>query len=120
MTFAYLQAGREAEGRHDLITAEKSYRDGLAIERNDVELQQKLGVLCLAQSRFADAIEPLEAYHRLKSNDAQGALFLGRAYAALGRYDAARQILTVGEQLAGQTGNGTTAQHCREILQRLP
>ncbi len=120
MAYWYLQAGMEAEAKKDLAAAEQHYRAGVAIAPNQPDLQSHLGTLCLIQGRFADAIGALEAYHRLQPNNARSALFLGQAYAATGRMDEAKRVLTEGVQVAERTGNATTAQHCREILQQLP
>lgn len=120
MAYWHLRSGTEAEQRHDSATAEHHYRAGVAIDRNHAELQMRLGTLCLMANRFADAVEPLEAYHRLQPADPQSYLFLGQAYAAVRRYADARQILVKGVQAAERTGNTSTAQYCREILQQLP
>ena len=111
--------GMDAEKKNDFVAAERHYRNGLAIIQNHAELQFRLGTLCLIQGHFAEAVAPLEAYHRLQPDNPQSSLFLGQAYAATGRRDEARRILTEGAQLAERNGNTTTAQHCREILQQL-
>jgi tetratricopeptide (TPR) repeat protein len=119
MAFWHLLAGMDAEKKKDFVTAERHYRDGLTILPNHAELQARLGTLCLIQGHFAEAVAPLEAYHRLQPDNPQASLFLGQAYAATGRRDEARRILTEGALLAERNGNTTTAQHCREILQQL-
>ncbi len=119
MAYWHLRAGLAAQTQGDPATAERHFRAGLAIAPNDVELQASLGALYLTQQRFADAIAPLEAYHRLKPDDPQSALFLGQAYAATGRREEARQMLTEGVRLAVKAGNQTTARDCREILDQL-
>ena len=119
MTTWHLHAGMAAEKEKDLAAAEKHYRNGLAIIPNHAELQLRLGTLLLIEGRFADAVAPLEAYHRLQPDNPQGCLFLGQAYAAAGRRDDARRVLTEGAELAERSGNATTARHCREILQQL-
>jgi tetratricopeptide (TPR) repeat protein len=116
----HLRAGIAASARNDLASAEQNYRAGLAIDPDDAEIQASLGVLCLTQGRPADALAPLEAYHRLKPKDAQSSLFLGQVYAQLGRMAEARRILSEGEEVAKQSGNRVTAGHCREILDHLP
>ena len=120
MAYWHLRAGMEAETKHDLAAAEQHYRDGLAALRDHAELQAHLGTLCLIQGRFADAIGPLEAYHRLQPDNAHGSLYLGQAYAATGRPDEARLVLMEGVQLAERARDPATAQFCREILQHLP
>jgi len=119
MTYWHLLAGMDAEKKGDLAAAAQHFHSGMVIEPNQPELQARFGTLCLIQGRFADAIPALEAYHRLQPNNPQSALYLGQAYAATGRRDEARQVLTEGAQLADRAGNRTTAQHCREILQHL-
>ena len=115
----HLRAGMEAQAKGDPVAAEKHFRDGLAIEPNRADLQASLGTLYLVEGRFADAVAPLEAYHRLQPDDPQSALFLGQAYAATGRREQAKQILAEGVRLAERAGNTTTARHCREILDQL-
>ena len=119
MAFWHLLAGMGEEKKADLAAAERHYRDGLAILPNHAELQSRLGTLCLIQGHFADAIAPLEAYHRLQPANPQASLFLGQAYAATGRREEARRILAEGVQLATHDGNLTTAKHCQEILDQL-
>jgi HemY protein len=119
MAYWHLRAGMAAEKQRDPASAERHYREGVAIDRNHPDLQMRLGTLCLILGRFADAVSPLEAYHRLQPNNPQGALFLGQAYAAAGRRDEAQRILTEGAESAERSGNATVAQHCREILQQL-
>ncbi len=120
MAHWHLRAGMDAEEKKNFAAAEQHYRTGAAIEPNHPDLQVRLGTLCLIQGRFADAVEALEAYHRLQPNNAQSALYLGQAYASTGRMDDAKRVLTEGVQVAERTGNATTAQYCREILQQLP
>jgi tetratricopeptide (TPR) repeat protein len=62
----HLKSGSAAEARRDPAVAEQHYRDGLALDADHAELQVSLGVFCLVQSRPADAIAPLAAYHRLQ------------------------------------------------------
>ncbi len=120
MAYWQLRAGMAAEKQQDPASAEQHYREGVAIDQNHPDLQARLGILCLIQTRFADAVGPLEAFHRLQPNNAQSFLFLGQAYAAVGRRDEARQLLTAGAEIAERSGNPTTAQNCREILRQLP
>jgi HemY protein len=119
MAYWQLRAGMAAENKQDAAAAERHYREGVAIDRNHPDLQMRLGTLCLIQGRFADAVVPLEAYRRLQPENPQGALYLGQAYAVVGRVDEARRILAEGVAQAERSGNATAAQHCREILQQL-
>jgi HemY protein len=119
MSYWHLRAGAAAEAKQDAAAAEVHYRDGLELNPNNADLQASLGVLRLVQGRFAEALAPLEAYHRLQPNNAQSCLFLGQAYAATGRTDDARRVLNEGIALAEKTGNRVTANHCREMLQAL-
>lgn len=114
-----LGLGEAAEARGDKPEAEKQYRAGLAIDPNRAELQVRLGLLCLLQNRFADAVEPFENYHRLQPKNAQSCLFLGQTYLMVGRVDDARRLLTEGIKTAELTGQTKTASDCREILQSL-
>ena len=119
MAYWQLRAGMAAEEKQDMASAERHYREGVAIDHNHPDLQMRLGTLCLIQGRFAEAVNPLEAYRRLQPDNPQGALFLGQAYAVVGRRDDARRTLTEGAALAERSGNVTAAQHCREILEQL-
>lgn len=114
------QAGIEAENKKDLAAAERHYRAGLAIDGQHADLQERLGTIFLMNGRFADAVEPLEALHRLQPENPRACLFLGQAYAATGRMADAKKVLAEGVQVAERTGNKTTADYCREILQHLP
>ncbi len=120
MVVGYLRAGLEAQEGRDFAAAEKHYRAGLVIDGNNAELLMRLGTLCLIRSRFADAVGPLEAYHRLQPDNAQSALFLGQAYAAAGRRDEARRVLARGVQLAERSREAATAARCRKVLEQLP
>jgi tetratricopeptide (TPR) repeat protein len=119
MAYWHLRAGMTAEEQKDPASAERHYREGVAIDQNHPDLQMRLGTLCLIQGRFADAVNPLEAYRRLQPDIPQGALFLGQAYMVVGRRDDARRVLTEGVMLAERSGNTTAAEHCREILAHL-
>jgi len=115
----YWQAGNAASARQDQARAESSYRAGLEVSPDDAELPASLGVLYLSQARFTDALAPLEAYHRLRPENPQSALFLGQVYASLGRREDARRVLALGERIALRAGQTATANHCREILRQL-
>lgn len=114
-----LSAGAAAQAKNDLAGAEGHYREGLGLNRDHPDLQASLGVLLLLQGRLADALNPLENYHRLQPDNPQSCLFLGQAYAATGRRDDARRILTEGARIADRAGNTATANNCREILEQL-
>jgi len=120
MAYWHLRAGMAAEAQKDLASAEQHYRDGVAIDPHHPDLQARLGTLCLIQGRFAEAVAPLEEYHRRQPDNPQSSLFLGQVYAAVGRIAEARQVLAAGAEIAERKGNATTAQFCREILRQLP
>ena len=113
------QAGNVATKIPDPARAESYFHAGVNVNPADPELQASLGVLLLTQGRFAEALPSLEAYHRLQPDNARSALFLGQAYASVGRVDDARRVLTQGENVALRAGQTATAQHCREMLQQL-
>lgn len=119
MAYWHFRAGSAADAKKEFTVAEQHYRNGVELNPNNPDLQANLGVLCLVQGRFAEAQGPLEAYHRLKPENAQSCLFLGQAYAATGRIDDARRVLNEGIATAEKNGNPTTANHCREILEHL-
>lgn len=111
--------GEQAEAGNELTLAEQHYRDGLAIDPTSARLQLRLGLFYITRARFADAVAPLETYRRLSPEDAQGCLLLGRAYAALGRRDEAREMLASGARLGDAAGNARIADICREALRRM-
>lgn len=115
----HLHAANEAQSRGDIVAAEKQFRDGLAIEPGNTDLLVGLGALYLTQHRFADALVPLETYHRLVPGDPRGDLYLAQACAATGRRTEARRLLTQGRRLATRAGDTTTARYCQQILDRL-
>ena len=114
-----LLTGRAAEARKDNAAAEGHYRAGIALDPENVELHASLGVLLLVGGRVDEAVAPLEVYRRLQPTNAQAALFLGQAYARLGRIAPARATLAEGAELAERAGNQATAEFCREILKQL-
>jgi tetratricopeptide (TPR) repeat protein len=115
----HLHAGAAAEANKDLVAAERHYREGVALNPNQPELQASLGALYLVQQRFSDALAPLESYHRLQPENPQSCLFLGMVYAATGKREEARQLLTEGVQVAERMKDALTAQSCRELLSQL-
>ena len=115
----HLLSGIEAESKPDQAAAEQHYREGVDILPDHAELQFHHGALRLIQGRFADAIAPLEAYHRLQPDQARASLYLAQAYAATGRRDEARRLLTEGVKLAERSGDQATARFCREILEQI-
>jgi len=115
----HLKMGAAAESRQDPAVAERHYRDGLVLEAGHAELLVSLGAFYLVQSRPADAIEPLLAYHRQKPDSPEGFLFLGQAYAGAGHRDPARALLTQGAELADRLGRTRIATHCRSLLEKL-
>lgn len=119
MADSRLRAGAEAEAKHDLASAERHYREGVALNPKHAELQVSLGMLYLTQGRFAEAREPFEAYHKLQPKNPQSFLLLGQIYAMTGRREEAKRLLTEGAALADAIGKTDTAGHCREILSQL-
>jgi len=114
-----LRAGRAVE-KHDPPKAERHYRAGLALRPEDPELNAALGVLLLLSDRPGESLVPLQVSHHFRPTQAQGAFFLGMAYALTGQAAAARQVLTAGLQFAEQAGEEGFAARFREILSRLP
>jgi len=115
----HLQAGNAVE-KTDAPAAEQHYRAGLALVPEHAELNASLGVLLLVSGRVEESVPALETYHRLKPENAPGALFLGQAYARTGRLPEARAVLADGLRQAEQSGQAATARNFREILSLLP
>jgi protein O-GlcNAc transferase len=115
----YMRSGLRAEKQRDLVGAEQHYRAGLKIDPDEPELHSSLGVLYLTHGRIPEAVEPLENYRRMKPEDPRASLYLGQAYAQVGRTSEAKNILSQGIVQAEKVGNAATAEFCREILRHL-
>lgn len=115
----HLQVGDAEKQKGDAAAAEREFRAGIEIDPTHPEVQAELGILLLTQGRYAEAVLPLEAYHRLQSENPQTALYLGQAYARVGRTDEARRVLIAGEALARRVDRPQTAAHCRQVLESL-
>ena len=115
----HLIRGKSAQSAGDPAAAERFYREGLAIDASNPDLQREYGALMLAQGRGEAAILPLEACRRLQPDNPQAALDLGRAYAQLRRIEQARTVLTEGVAQADRAGNADVADACRELLRHL-
>jgi tetratricopeptide (TPR) repeat protein len=111
--------GTAAETKRDPTSAERHYRDGLSIDADHGELKVSLGLFYLVQARPTEAVDPLASYHRSNPESPQGCVFLGQAYAASGKRDEAREMLTKGIQLGERAGNARIVEHCRRLLQQL-
>lgn len=77
------------------------------------------GVLLLAGNRAEESIAWLETFRRLRPVDPQGVLYLGQAYAQVGRIAEARRVLGEGGRRAEPAGARAIGAQCREILQHL-
>jgi tetratricopeptide (TPR) repeat protein len=119
MTQWCLQAGMAEVRAGRLAGAEDRFREGVAISPDRAELHGRLGLIYAQQRRLPEALDQFETFRRLQPNDPRAALFLGRAYADLGRLDDARRTLAEGGQLARQAGDAATAAQCDEALRRL-
>ncbi|MBE2215577.1 MAG: tetratricopeptide repeat protein [Opitutaceae bacterium] len=115
----HLGMGGAASAANDAPAAERHYRAGLDLVPDHPGLLLHLGVTCLLNRRFKQAVDPLTAYHTLQPDDPQGCLFLGQAYAGSRQVDKAREILHRGARLAEEAGKGATAARCRRILEQL-
>jgi tetratricopeptide (TPR) repeat protein len=115
----HLRSGNAAESKSDPDAAERHYREGLTLDENHAELLVRLGLFYLAHARASEAIGPLGAYHTSQPQNAPGCLFLGQAYTATNQRDKAREILSIGVQLAERSGNTKTANECRRLLSQL-
>ncbi len=119
MVHVLLSAGRQAEGNGELETAGQHYRQAAEIAPANPEPHARQGLLLLGQQRFAEAIPPLETFHRLQPTGGRSALFLGQACAGAGRNADARAYFTLGAELARQAGDQRIAQQCLELLAHL-
>ena len=114
-----LRAGRAAESRHEGDAATNHYQEGLKALPQHPGLLGTFGVHLLNSGRLQDALNLLQDYRRFRPDDPAGSLYLGEAYARLGRTEDARKTLTQGIELAQRTSNTVVARRCQEILERL-
>jgi len=115
-----LQKAKAAEARKDYAEAERNYKGALGIDQNDPSLVSHLGTMLLVAGQPQQALPWLESFHKMRPDDARGALYLGQAYAMQGRLPEAKQILTEGIAAAEHAHAAETATHLREILNSLP
>jgi HemY protein len=115
-----LQAATASAKAGQLADAERELRQGLTAAPDLPELNARLGLLLGQQGRYADSLPPLEAYRKLQPKEALASLFLGQAYANLGRTADARQCLNDGETLARDSGQQQVQSLCSRLLQTLP
>ncbi len=115
-----LQSAMAAAGADRMEEAEQRLREGLDASPDLPELHARLGLLYGQEGRYAEALAPLETYHRLQSAEPMAALFLGQTYAHLGRGDDARRLLEEGRQLAQKSGDAATEALCEQTLAHLP
>jgi tetratricopeptide (TPR) repeat protein len=113
------QAGRAA-AKSNPASAERHYREGLALQPDHADLNVDLGALLLAANRVSEAVPPLETYYRLQPAKPEASLLLSQAYARTGRLPKAREVLTAGLQHAEKAGETAAAKQFREILSKLP
>lgn len=116
MAYWHLRSGTEAEDGGDRVTAERHYHSGLSIDPNYTELADATRHPLPRCRTLPRGRCPLEAYRRLQPDNPQSSLFLGQIYAAVGRGDDARRILTEGAQIAERAGNATTAPIRKRVL----
>jgi HemY protein len=115
----HLRAGDAAAAKNDHATALREYSAGFELDPRNAALATRAGTAWLVAGKPAEAIPPLEALYKLKPADPQSSLYLGGAYARIGRVDDARRLLQQGEELAQKAGNSETAAYCREMLSQL-
>lgn len=115
-----MKMAKNAETRKDYSAAERQYRGALSIAEDDPNIISHLGVMLLVAGQPQQALPWLESYHKIQPSDSRGALFLGQAYAMLGRFPEARRVLSEGITAAENGNAAETAVHLREILRSLP
>ncbi len=115
-----LEMAKAAAARKDFDAAERHYRGAIAIDQNNPDLYSELGVMLLIAGQPDRALAWLENYFKLRPKDPRGALYLGQAYAMVGRFPEAKRVLSAGVEAAEGSQNPATIAHLREILQSLP
>ncbi|HEY9156026.1 MAG TPA: tetratricopeptide repeat protein [Opitutaceae bacterium] len=115
-----LKKAKAAEDQKNYGEADKQYKAALAIDQNDPDLVSRLGVMHLISGEPQQALPWLQSYHKMRPDDARGALYLGQAYAMQGNFSDAKRVLSEGIDAAQRTHADATASHLREILGSLP
>jgi HemY protein len=115
-----LQMEKSAEARKDYSEAERQYKGALGIDENNPDIVSRLGTMLLVAGQPERAVPWLRSYHKMRPDDARGALFLGQAYAMQGHFSEAKEVLSEGLASAERTHAAGTAAHLREILNSLP
>jgi O-antigen ligase len=90
------------EAAAELAAAEAHYRHALALSADQHTARQRLGLLLVAQDRFAEAVSELEAAHRLAPHNRTDWNALGLAYVWAGRLDAAEPLLRQVPEMADE------------------
>jgi protein O-GlcNAc transferase len=116
----HVMVGSAAAERGQSSDAEREYLEAVKIDPESIDAQGKLGILYGQTGRFEQALAQFESVRRMQPNDPRPAMFVGMAYAQLGRVAEARRVLAEGEQLAIKSGNAEVASRCREMLRGLP
>ncbi|HEX2854371.1 MAG TPA: tetratricopeptide repeat protein [Opitutaceae bacterium] len=119
LLFAALQLfeGAAAETAGNPAEAEQRYAAGLDAAPDFLPLLRERGALAMRQKKFSDAAAAFERYVRFEPADPGGYLSLGKALAAGGRADEAREIFERGRAAAQKAGDRAKAE--AEELRRL-
>lgn len=86
---ALMRAARVESDATLALEAERVLRATLAHDRSDYAVQRMLGVVYLAQHRFAEALDAASAARQLRPEDAWNDAVMGDALIELGHYEAA-------------------------------
>ncbi len=119
VTRYYIALALAAARRGDPTTVERTYREGLALVPDSAELHGVLGIHYFRAHKLPEALETLEAAHRLQPTDPRVVFLLGQVYAQLGRAADARAILRDGIDQARQRGDNTTVARFQALLGKL-
>src|SRR5262245_2387507 len=95
-----LSRGAALEERQEFSQAKRLYLDALARFPHNGELAYRLGLLCLREGQWADAIQHLEASREARPRDVDGLYYLAQAYFLHGEHRRAHETLERAAALA--------------------
>jgi len=113
-----VKRSREAE-QADLKRREEMFRQVLKLDQDDSLGNFGMGGLCLETGRFDAAIEHLEKAIAVDREYSAAYLTLGRAWEGKNRPERAREIFTLGIEVAARRGDMATANKMQERIARL-
>jgi tetratricopeptide (TPR) repeat protein len=131
----WIQLGKEQELNGQILSALRTYKDGLSRFPESFAAQKAAGRLAASMLRFLEAVNYLEAVRHRDTTDAEAAYYLGLAYDGLGdvahartAYEAAYRLpqfraasaLRLGEMIAREGDLRSADRYLTESFQDAP